>query len=109
MLDTDRVAHSTSPLGMDCMLVRDESLPAAEIDGDLVLLSLRAGCYFELDRVALEIWNVLASPCRAGQLVDDLLQHYDVDSETLHRNVILFLRLLLREKLIRPVDPKAPQ
>ena len=37
------------------MLVRDSALPAAALDDGAVVLSLRAGAYFDFNRVAAEI------------------------------------------------------
>jgi Coenzyme PQQ synthesis protein D (PqqD) len=52
---------------------------------------------------------MLASPCRTRRIVGALVQHYDADEATVHRDVISFLDVLRSEKLIRLAGPKAPK
>ena len=86
------------------MLVRDSALPAAALDDGAVVLSLRAGAYFDFNRVAAEIWEMLAAPCRVGEIFRTLVQNYDVDADTLARDVTPFLETLVDERLLRVVD-----
>jgi hypothetical protein len=82
-----------------------ESEPiAAEVDGEVVMLSERAGAYFGLDDIGSEIWHFLKEPRRVGDLCEVLAQRYDVDAETLNRDVVLFLDNLLARRLLRVVE-----
>jgi hypothetical protein len=90
---------------IDSVLVQDNEPRAAEVDGDIVLLSLRASSYFGFNWVATEIWNMLAAPCRVGQIFVSLAQRHDVDAETLARDVTPFLQTLLEQNLVRMIDP----
>ena len=51
---------------IDSVLVQDKEPTAAALDGGVVLLSLRAGSYFGFNRVASDIWTMLAEPRRVG-------------------------------------------
>jgi Coenzyme PQQ synthesis protein D (PqqD) len=90
---------------IDSVLVRDKGLPATDIDGRSVVLSLDVGSYFDLNRVATEIWGMLAEPCRVGNIFELLSQQHDVDTETLIRDVTPFLQTLIEYRLIRMIDP----
>jgi hypothetical protein len=90
---------------IDSVLVQEEEPKAADLDGDVVVLSVRAGSYFGFNRVATEIWNMLAAPCRVGQIFDALAQHHDVDAATLARDVTPFLQTLIEQRLVRVIDP----
>jgi Coenzyme PQQ synthesis protein D (PqqD) len=89
----------------DTILVQDGEPIPATVDQDVILLSIRAGSYFGLNRVGGEIWNMLAEPKRVRQICDALLHQHDVDSETVSRDVIPFLQTLIERRLIRVVDP----
>jgi len=89
----------------DSVLVRDNELAAAEVDGRVVVLSLGVGSYFDLNRVATEIWDMLAKPCRVEKIFESLLETHDVGTETLVRDVTPFLQTLLDYKLVRTIDP----
>lgn len=90
---------------IDSVLVQDEEPKAAELDGDVVILSVRAGSYFGFNRVATEIWNMLARPCRVGQIFCLLAERHDVDADTLARDVTPFLQTLVENRLLRVIDP----
>ena len=47
---------------------------------NVVVLSIRAGSYFDFNRVGSEIWAMLAEPRRVAGILDALAQNYDVDS-----------------------------
>ena len=87
------------------VLVRDKKLPAADIDGCAVVLSLDAGSYFDLNQVATEIWRMLSEPCRVGKIFELLSRQHDVDTETLIRDVTPFLQTLIDYRLVRMIDP----
>jgi hypothetical protein len=86
------------------VLVRDQELPATTVEGHAVVLSLDAGSYFDLNRVATEIWGMLSKPRRVGEIFESLSEQHDVDTETLIRDVTPFLQTLIDYKLIRMID-----
>jgi hypothetical protein len=90
---------------IDSVLVRDSEPRAAELDGGVVVLSVRAGAYFSFNRVASEIWTMLAEPCRVRGIFDRLAQSHEVDAQTLARDVTPFLQELLAHRLVRLIDP----
>jgi Coenzyme PQQ synthesis protein D (PqqD) len=90
---------------IDSVLVQDNEPTAADLDGGVVVLSMRAGSYFGFNQVATEIWNMLAEPCRVGQIFDSLLERHDVDAETLAYDVTPFLQTLVEHRLVRVIDP----
>ena len=90
---------------IDSVLVRDQKPAAAELDGGVVVLSVRAGSYFGFNPTATEIWDMLAEPCRVGQIFGALAERHDVDVETLARDVTPFLQTLVENQLVRVVEP----
>lgn len=86
---------------VDSVLVREKELAVADVDGRAVVLSLAAGSYFDFNRVATEIWAMLAEPCRVGEIFRRLSDRHDVDPGTLATDVIPFLQTLLNERLVR--------
>ena len=96
-------------LWSDSLLVRDKTLPAAELDGRVVVMSLSAGAYFDFNRMGTEIWSMLAEPCPIGRIFDSLSQTYGVDREEVAREVTPFLKTLLEQQLIRTMPSDAAQ
>jgi hypothetical protein len=87
------------------ILIRDKEPTAAALDEGVVVLSVRAGAYFGFNRVATEIWGMLAEPCRVGEIFERLAENHDVDDETLARDVTPFLQTLVEQRLVRVIDP----
>jgi hypothetical protein len=92
-------------LSIDSVLVRDREPKAADLDGGVVVLSVRAGAYFGFNRVASEIWTMLAEPCRVGRIFAALADGHDVDGPTLTRDVTPFLQALVAHRLVRVIGP----
>jgi len=87
----------------DSVLIRDNTLAAADIDGRVVVLSIGAGSYFDFNQVGTEIWNMLAKPCQVSEILGRLSQKHDVDARTLSHDTRTFLQTLVEEKLIHVV------
>lgn len=92
-------------LTVDSILVQDKEPRAAALEGGTVLLSLRAGAYFGFNPVASEIWDMVAVPCRVGEIFAALEAKHEVDAETLARDVTPFLETLVDQRLLRLVEP----
>ena len=90
-------------LTVNSILVQETDLSAAERDGRVVVLSLQAASYFDFNKVASEIWDMLSSPHRVDDILQKLLQHHDVDIEIMTRDVINFLQSLVKQRLARVI------
>jgi hypothetical protein len=67
---------------------------AAEVDGEVVMMSIEEGLYFGLDDIGSDIWKRIESPCTFGELVDRLVADYDADRETIASDLrALLLRM----------------
>jgi hypothetical protein len=89
----------------DTILVRDDEPVPATVDDEVVVLSLRAGSYFGFNTVGSEIWNMLAQPRRVGEILDELGKLHEVDADTVTRDVTPFLQMLIKNRLVRVVEP----
>jgi hypothetical protein len=91
---------------IESILVRDSEPVGDDLDGSRVLLSLRAGAYFDLNPTASEIWRMLAEPRRVDQIFSSLSNGHDVDTQTIARDVTPFLQTLVDQRLVRVIDPR---
>src|ERR1700677_1515447 len=88
----------------DSVVVQDTEPVAARVDGDVVMLSEREGAYFGLNSVGSKIWDLIAEPRCIGDIHQSLAALYQVDEETLKREVMTFLEELLARKLVRLLE-----
>lgn len=106
-IDRRDAQESATTVTADTILVQDSEPIPTTVEADVVLLSLRAGAYFGLNRVGTEIWTMLAEPRRVGDIYAALAQTHDVDAETMARDVSAFLDGLVKRRLVRVVSPGA--
>lgn len=93
-------------LTINSILVHEPGLSTTEVDGRIVVLSLQAASYFDLNKVASEIWGMLSRPCSIDHILQELSQHHDVDAGDLSRDVLSFLQSLIAQRLVRIVMPE---
>jgi hypothetical protein len=84
----------------DATIVRTSETLATEVDGEIVLISIRDGRYFGLDQIGSEIWRRLETPKRVDALCDELKAHFDGDPEVIERETLVFLGTLSDSNLV---------
>jgi len=92
------------PLSLAAVVMRTDGFLSAEIDGEIVALSIERGTCYGLNRVGSRIWSLLASSGRIRDLVATLLAEYHVDPDVCERQVLDLLEELRAEGLIATVE-----
>ena len=75
-----------------------------DLGGELVLLNLESGVYFGLDPVGTRIWHLLKEPCALEQILDALVDEYDVARGQCERDLLRFSGHLREKALIEVSD-----
>lgn len=84
----------------EATVTRNASVLAAEIGGELVLMSVSQWHYFGLNPVASDIWERLSSPMRVEALCASLAADYDADIQVIRQDVLALLNKLLSRELV---------
>ena len=71
-----------------------------ELDGEAVLLSLEKGCYYGLDELGTRIWRLIDENLDPEQVVERIVEEYDVDAEQARGDLDSFIRDLEESGLI---------
>jgi Coenzyme PQQ synthesis protein D (PqqD) len=80
---------------------RSPTILAAEVDGEIVMLSVNEGAYFGLDCIGSDIWRRLDLPISFGELVDRLTAEYDANRETIAADVRSLLLQMVEHDVVR--------
>ena len=88
----------------ECFSIPEDVL-FQDVNDEVVLLDLASEHYFGLDEVGARVWMLLKEQKAAGQIVEELLQEYEVDRADLESDVHELLAQLLEAGLIRRVNP----
>jgi hypothetical protein len=78
----------------------------AEVDDQVVALSIEQGICYGMNRVGSRIWNLLAQPTRICDLCAALLAAYTVDPNVCERQVLDLLEELRAEGLIKTLEER---
>lgn len=69
------------------ILVRNSGLVWSDLEGDTVVLDAEAGTYYTLNEVAASVWKKIDGKNCVGDIVELLLEEYDVDRPTLEKDL----------------------
>jgi hypothetical protein len=75
-----------------------------ELQGESVLLNLDTETYFGLDDVGTRMWAVLAEAATVGQAYEILLEEFDVDPDTLRKDLGALVDQLVEKGLFEISD-----
>ena len=60
---------------------------AQELDGETVLLDLASESFFGLDEVSTRVWQLLRDGAGRAEIIDRLLEEYEVERDVLERDI----------------------
>nr|WP_275589181.1 lasso peptide biosynthesis PqqD family chaperone [Paenibacillus sacheonensis] len=83
------------------MFVRQQGNLVSEMDGDIVMMNIQQGKYYNLGQVGGVIWDLLQNPSTVEELTDALLNEFEITPEECESQVIAFLEQLMKEQLIQ--------
>jgi hypothetical protein len=87
-------------IGADTVLQRKPDLLFNQIDGEVVMLSIENSEYYGMDKVGSRIWELLEKPMSFKELIDKLMDEYEVSEEQCKEDALLFLNKLVDKNLI---------
>ncbi|MEX0763058.1 MAG: PqqD family protein [Dehalococcoidia bacterium] len=78
-----------------------------ELDGEVVLLSIKTGEYYGLNEVGARIWVLLKQDRPLNEIAQTILARYEVSDEALINDMMRFLHTLEHDGLAKVVDQGA--
>lgn len=92
-------------LTLDSLITHHSDHVHTEVDGEVLMMHIMTGDYFNLDEVGSFIWRQLSQPMTVSGLCDAIQSCYDVDRPTCERDALLFVEDLLMDGLLTVVEP----
>jgi hypothetical protein len=100
-VENNKEAADLPPIADATVIVRSPSVLTAEVDGEIVMLSVERGHYFGLDDIGSDIWKRIDPPCSFAELVDRLAANYDADRATIAADVRALLVRMAAQDAVR--------
>lgn len=89
---------------LDSLVCRSEAPLTAEVDGEVLMMSVQTGNYYGLDEVGSFIWNRIAEPVRVRAVCDAIEAAFDVERERCERDTVAFLSGMVKDGLVRHAE-----
>ncbi|MBK6972772.1 MAG: PqqD family protein [Sterolibacteriaceae bacterium] len=90
-------------LNTDSTLVASRNQVSADLSpngtGEVVILGLKDGMYFEVNEVGARIWQMIQEPRTVTSVIAALLDEYDVTSEQCEADVLSIAGEMIRRGL----------
>jgi coenzyme PQQ synthesis protein D (PqqD) len=83
------------------VISRSPAVLAAEVDNEIVMMSIEQGRYFGLDDIGSDIWKRIEQPCSFAALVDALAADYEADRDTIVKDVTALLTQMAAQDVVR--------
>jgi hypothetical protein len=83
------------------VISRSPAVLAAEVDGEIVMMSIEQGRYFGLDDIGSDIWKRIEQPCSFAALVDALAIDYEAERGTIAADVTALLTEMAEQDVVR--------
>lgn len=88
-------------LHCDTCLIRQPDLIAAEMDGDLVMMSIEQGEYYGLSGVAPRVWALLEQPISVTEIAAVIEREFEVEGDACRQDMLRFADDLLSRGLVQ--------
>ncbi len=85
----------------DCKISRNQQLLSTEVGGELVLMSIEAGKYYGLNKIASDIWKRIGTEAEVQALCDDVVASYQGQPETITSDVLQLLTQMQHHGLLQ--------
>jgi Coenzyme PQQ synthesis protein D (PqqD) len=99
--EAGNAAEKTGQIGDATMISRSPSVVTAEVDGEIVMMSIEQGRYFGLDDIGSDIWKRIEPPCSFAALIDGLVADYEADRATIAADVQTLLDRMVEQNVVR--------
>jgi hypothetical protein len=85
---------------INSVVVASSEVLSSDIGGESVILNLNSGIYYSLTQVGATVWNFIQTPKTVEEILDLILQEYEVDSAQCEQDLLVLLEELLASDLI---------
>jgi hypothetical protein len=100
-VDDSQPPEAVPSISEATVISRNAGVLTAEVDDEIVMMSIEQGRYFGLDDIGSDIWRRIEAPCSFAALVDGLVVDYDADRATIAADVQALLGRMAAQDVVR--------
>ena len=85
---------------LDSTIVRSSDQVSTDLGGEAVILGIQSQEYFGLEDVGVRIWGIIREPKTVRDILDTLLNDYDVEPKRCESDLLAVFQEMAEEGLI---------
>ncbi len=89
-----------APLSLHTVVVASAEQVSCPLGEEAAILNLKNSVYYGMNAVGARVWELLKQPKRVGELLDVLLDEYEVEPERCSQDLLALLQKMREEGLI---------
>ena len=90
----------TDPMNKNVLIAASRAAVSCALLEEVVILNLSTGIYFGLNPLGAAVWEFIQEPKQIGEVVDHLLDNYEVAREVCEQQTAVLLQQLVKHELI---------
>jgi len=87
-------------LSRSSKIVVSKEVVSCDLGGETAMLDMKEGIYYGLNEIGTIIWELIQKPITIQEIVDKILEEYDVDEDTCYSDVSELLEQMLENGLV---------
>lgn len=88
---------------LESVISQSKDQVSTELDGETVLMSIKQGHYYGMDKILSRRWAMIEGPQKVSDLCGELMKEYEVTREECEKDVLNALNELANENLLNIV------
>lgn len=76
------------------------NIDIADLDGEKVMMDMEKGKYLMLNEVATRIWDIVEEVKSIDEIINILLEEYEIEKKTCEEQVVTFIQQLVDSNLL---------
>ena len=88
-------------ISLNSRVIQSEGNVVSDMDGEMVMLNIEKGKYYNLGELGGIIWGYLSTDVKIDTIVSSLLNIYEVDKTVCESQVLAFIKSLEKEGLVQ--------
>ena len=87
-------------LSRSSKIVVSKDVVSCDLGGETAMLEMKEGVYYGLNEMGTVIWELIQEPVTVQEVVDHILDEYEVDEETCFNDLIELIEQMEKNKLV---------
>lgn len=91
----------TGKISLNTQVISNKKVVSCDLEGETAMLNMEDGVYYGLNNVGASVWNHIQKVRSVQEVVDKILEEYEVKPDQCQEDIVQLLEELLEKGLIK--------